>query len=92
MKLWTCNIAPAELLWCGKGGNGWVRYVPHCRDVTRCLLLPVALSESPLHAPLPSPLPPLSVPQALQYDRGTHITSTGALATLSGAKTGRSPK
>jgi phosphoenolpyruvate carboxykinase (ATP) len=30
--------------------------------------------------------------KALQYDPGTHIVSSGALATLSGAKTGRSPK
>ena len=29
---------------------------------------------------------------ALQYERGTHIVSNGALATLSGAKTGRSPR
>lgn len=29
---------------------------------------------------------------ALKYEPSTHITSTGALATLSGAKTGRSPK
>lgn len=30
--------------------------------------------------------------QALMYEKGSFITSTGALATLSGAKTGRSPK
>jgi ATP-dependent phosphoenolpyruvate carboxykinase len=30
--------------------------------------------------------------QALKYEKGSYITSTGALATLSGAKTGRSPK
>eukprot|EP00887_Chlorella_sp_A99_P003914 scaffold11.g3914.t1 len=29
---------------------------------------------------------------ALKYEPSTHITATGALATLSGAKTGRSPK
>jgi len=29
---------------------------------------------------------------ALKYEKSTHITSTGALATLSGAKTGRSPR
>ncbi|WPT10910.1 Phosphoenolpyruvate carboxykinase [Picochlorum sp. SENEW3] len=29
---------------------------------------------------------------ALKYEKSSHITSTGALATLSGAKTGRSPK
>lgn len=29
---------------------------------------------------------------ALKYEPSTHITSSGALATLSGAKTGRSPK
>lgn len=29
---------------------------------------------------------------ALKYEPGTHIVSTGALATMSGAKTGRSPK
>jgi len=29
---------------------------------------------------------------ALRYERSTHIVSSGALATLSGAKTGRSPK
>jgi len=29
---------------------------------------------------------------ALKYEPGTHITSTGALSTLSGEKTGRSPK
>ena len=29
---------------------------------------------------------------ALKYEPSTHITSTGAIATLSGAKTGRSPK
>ncbi|XP_072954502.1 phosphoenolpyruvate carboxykinase (ATP) 1-like [Typha angustifolia] len=30
--------------------------------------------------------------QAVKYEKGSFITSTGALATLSGAKTGRSPK
>jgi phosphoenolpyruvate carboxykinase (ATP) len=30
--------------------------------------------------------------QAIRYEKGSYITSTGALATLSGAKTGRSPK
>ncbi|KAF5769592.1 putative carboxy-lyase [Helianthus annuus] len=30
--------------------------------------------------------------QAIKYEQGSFITSTGALATLSGAKTGRSPK
>ena len=30
--------------------------------------------------------------QALQHEPGTSITSAGALATLSGAKTGRSPR
>jgi len=30
--------------------------------------------------------------KALQYDRGAHIVASGALATMSGAKTGRSPK
>ncbi|CAA7393972.1 unnamed protein product [Spirodela intermedia] len=30
--------------------------------------------------------------QAIKYERGSFITSTGALATLSGAKTGRSPR
>ncbi|GAQ80749.1 phosphoenolpyruvate carboxykinase (ATP) [Klebsormidium nitens] len=30
--------------------------------------------------------------QALRYEKGSYITSTGALAVLSGAKTGRSPK
>ncbi|XP_029127528.1 phosphoenolpyruvate carboxykinase (ATP) [Cajanus cajan] len=30
--------------------------------------------------------------QAIKYEKGTFITSTGALATLSGAKTGRSPR
>ncbi|BDA49194.1 Phosphoenolpyruvate carboxykinase (ATP) [Coccomyxa sp. Obi] len=30
--------------------------------------------------------------QALQYEGGTHIVACGALATLSGAKTGRSPR
>ncbi|GAB4822262.1 hypothetical protein N2152v2_009308 [Parachlorella kessleri] len=30
--------------------------------------------------------------KALQYDPGTHVVASGALATLSGAKTGRSPK
>lgn len=30
--------------------------------------------------------------QAIQYEKGSFITSSGALATLSGAKTGRSPK
>ncbi|GBG64526.1 hypothetical protein CBR_g45222 [Chara braunii] len=30
--------------------------------------------------------------EAIKYEQGSHITSTGALATLSGAKTGRSPK
>ncbi|GMH33496.1 hypothetical protein BSKO_01330 [Bryopsis sp. KO-2023] len=29
---------------------------------------------------------------AVEYEQGTHIVSSGALATLSGAKTGRSPK
>ena len=29
---------------------------------------------------------------ALKYEKSSHITSTGALATLSGAKTGRSPR
>jgi phosphoenolpyruvate carboxykinase (ATP) len=30
--------------------------------------------------------------QAIKFEKGSFITSTGALATLSGAKTGRSPK
>jgi ATP-dependent phosphoenolpyruvate carboxykinase len=30
--------------------------------------------------------------QAIEYEKGSFITSTGALATLSGAKTGRSPR
>ncbi|KAJ7294723.1 hypothetical protein O6H91_14G002500 [Diphasiastrum complanatum] len=30
--------------------------------------------------------------QAIKYEKGSYITSSGALATLSGAKTGRSPK
>ncbi|GBG59163.1 hypothetical protein CBR_g32179 [Chara braunii] len=30
--------------------------------------------------------------EAIKYESGSYITSTGALATLSGAKTGRSPK
>lgn len=34
----------------------------------------------------------LPVLQALKYEPSTHIVSTGALATLSGAKTGRSPR
>lgn len=36
--------------------------------------------------------PPELYEQALKYEKGSFITSTGALATLSGAKTGRSPK
>lgn len=40
--------------------------------------------------------PPRSVPElyehALKYEPSTHIVASGALATLSGAKTGRSPK
>lgn len=30
--------------------------------------------------------------QSIKYEKGSFITSTGALATLSGAKTGRSPR
>lgn len=30
--------------------------------------------------------------QAIKYEKGSFIASTGALATLSGAKTGRSPR
>lgn len=30
--------------------------------------------------------------QAIHYEKGSFITSTGALATLSGAKTGRAPR
>lgn len=30
--------------------------------------------------------------QAIRYEKGSFFTSTGALATLSGAKTGRSPR
>lgn len=30
--------------------------------------------------------------QAIKYEKGSFITSSGAMATLSGAKTGRSPK
>ncbi|KAI3990346.1 hypothetical protein MKX01_009621, partial [Papaver californicum] len=30
--------------------------------------------------------------QAIKYEHGSFITSSGALATLSGAKTGRSPR
>lgn len=30
--------------------------------------------------------------QAIKYEKGSFITSSGALATLSGAKTGRAPK
>ena len=34
----------------------------------------------------------LHVSQAMTFEPGTHLVSSGALATLSGAKTGRSPK
>jgi phosphoenolpyruvate carboxykinase (ATP) len=34
----------------------------------------------------------ISLLQALEYERGTHIVSSGALATTSGVKRGRSPK
>jgi hypothetical protein len=50
------------------------------------------------YPPLPLVLPPCpcSVPElyehALKYEPSTHIVASGALATLSGAKTGRSPK
>lgn len=30
--------------------------------------------------------------QAIKYEKGSFITSNGALATLSGAKTGRAPR
>lgn len=30
--------------------------------------------------------------QAIKYEKGSFITSSGALATLSGAKTGRAPR
>lgn len=30
--------------------------------------------------------------QAIKFEKGSYITASGALATLSGAKTGRSPK
>lgn len=30
--------------------------------------------------------------QAIKYEKGSFITASGALATLSGAKTGRSPR
>lgn len=30
--------------------------------------------------------------QAIKYEKGSFITESGALATLSGAKTGRSPR
>lgn len=30
--------------------------------------------------------------QAIKYEKGSFITSAGALTTLSGAKTGRSPR
>ncbi|KAL7116835.1 hypothetical protein ACP275_03G030700 [Erythranthe tilingii] len=36
--------------------------------------------------------PPELYEQAIKYEKGSFITSTGAMATLSGAKTGRSPK
>lgn len=40
-------------------------------------------------------MPPCCLPStqhALKYEPSTHIVATGALATLSGAKTGRSPR
>ena len=51
----------------------------------------------PTHPPSsPCPSSPCSVPElyehALKYEPSTHIVASGALATLSGAKTGRSPK
>ncbi|KAF7801305.1 phosphoenolpyruvate carboxykinase (ATP)-like [Senna tora] len=36
--------------------------------------------------------PPELYEQAIKYEKGSFITSTGALATLSGAKTGRAPR
>ena len=43
-------------------------------------------------APLPSGSVPELYEHALKYEPSTHIVGSGALATLSGAKTGRSPK
>ncbi|MEM6731644.1 MAG: phosphoenolpyruvate carboxykinase (ATP), partial [Myxococcota bacterium] len=40
---------------------------------------------------LRNPPPSLMYEEALQNERGTQISSTGALVALSGAKTGRSP-
>lgn len=37
-------------------------------------------------------LPCCDTAQALKYEPGTHVVSSGALATTSGQKTGRSPK
>jgi Phosphoenolpyruvate carboxykinase len=42
--------------------------------------------------PLRATLTPQANPQALAYEPGSHLVSSGALATLSGAKTGRTPK
>jgi hypothetical protein len=41
---------------------------------------------------LPCLVPWLPVPQALQYEPSSHIVAGGALAAISGAKTGRSPQ
>jgi phosphoenolpyruvate carboxykinase (ATP) len=52
----------------------------------------VTREKEPLWQPLtPAPLPTTRA-QAVLYEEGSHVVSSGALATLSGAKTGRSPR
>ena len=46
----------------------------------------------PPSRPPNAPRTPLDSLQALMYEPGTHIMASGALAALSGAKTGRSPR
>ncbi|GBG63141.1 hypothetical protein CBR_g36910 [Chara braunii] len=52
------------------------------------------LSDAGLNGPqiLYNLSPPELYEQGLKHEKGSFITSTGAIATLSGAKTGRSPK
>ncbi|KAK4374367.1 hypothetical protein RND71_005044 [Anisodus tanguticus] len=69
---------PKEVMGSSRGNNLLQKYEARLRTIDPC---GPAL-----------PRTPQLYEQAIQYEKGSFITSSGALATLSGAKTGRSPR
>lgn len=73
----------------------WRKVVGRCKRSSVPSHHAATIAHTQQHAVISSP-PLCSVPElyehALKYEPSTHIVGHGALATLSGAKTGRSPK